>query len=183
MRLRNIATSEEGNKFLPEFINSYNGKFGNEPACSSNIHRELSSVEFKNLDRIFTWQSERSLTKNLTFQYEKSLYMIEDSVATRPLKFKQVKVYEYPYGSIKVKYGSQELKTRKYFDKLQRVSYGEIVSNKRLGMTLEKIQIQQKERNEQLVKRKSKCHFKNLHPENTTSANLRRPAYGLKNAN
>ena len=97
--------------------------------------------------------------------------MIEDSVETRPLKFKQVKVYEYPDGSIKVKYGSEELKSRRFFNELQRVSYGEIVSNKRLGLTLEKIQIQQKERNEQLVKRKSKCHLKNLYPENTTSAN------------
>ena len=171
MRLRNIATPEEGNKYLSEFIKSYNAKFGKEPACSSNIHRELSLKESENLDDIFTWQSERSLTKNLTFQYEKSLYMIEDSVETRPLKFKQVKVYEYPDGSIKVKYGSQELKARKYFDKLQRVSYGEIVSNKRLGFTLEKIQIQQKERNEQLAKRKSRCHLSKLNAVET--ANLR----------
>jgi len=173
MRLRNIATPEEGNKFLSEFIKSYNEKFGKEPACSSDIHRELSLKERNNLENIFTWQSERSLTKNLTFQYEKCLYMIEDSVETRPLKFKQVKVYEYPDGSIKVKYGSEELKSRRFFNKLQRVSYGEIVSNKRLGLTLEKIQIQQKERNEQLVKRKSKCHLKNLYPENTTTADLR----------
>jgi len=36
-----------------------------------------------------------------------------------------------------------------------------------------KIKDQQEERNEQLVNRKSKCHLKNLYPENTTSANLR----------
>jgi hypothetical protein len=172
MRLLNITTPEEGNKYLPEFITSYNAKFGKEPACSSDINRELSSKERRNLENIFTWQSERSLTKNLTFQYEKCLYMIEDSVTTRALKFKQIKVFEYPDGSIKVRYGSQELKTRKYFDKLQRVSYGEIVSNKRLGRTLEKIKVQQEERNEQLTKRKSNCHLKNIYPENTPSTNL-----------
>jgi len=45
MRLRNIATPEEGNKFLPEFIKSYNEKFGKEPACSSDIHREISLTQ------------------------------------------------------------------------------------------------------------------------------------------
>lgn len=55
MRLRNIATPEEGNMFLPEFIKSYNEKFGKEPACSSDIHRELNSRERDNLENIFTW--------------------------------------------------------------------------------------------------------------------------------
>ena len=39
------------------------------------------------------------------------------------------------------------------------------------------------ERNEQLVKRKSKCHLKNLYPENTTSADLRIQAWGFNAAN
>ena len=89
------------------------------------------------------------------------------------LKFKQVKVYEFPDGSIRVKYGNRELKTRKYFDKLQRVLHGEIVSNKRLGSTLGKIQIQQKERNEQLAKRKSMCHLNNRVTVDTPETNWR----------
>ena len=39
------------------------------------------------------------------------------------------------------------------------------------------------ERNEKLLKRKSKCHLKNLYPQNTTSADLRIQAWGFNAAN
>jgi len=41
MRLRNISSMEEGNAFLPEFIEDYNKRFGKPSKSGCNIHRPL----------------------------------------------------------------------------------------------------------------------------------------------
>jgi len=41
MRLLNISSIEDGNAFLPEFMEIYNDKFGKQPIREHNAHREL----------------------------------------------------------------------------------------------------------------------------------------------
>lgn len=142
LRLRGISNVEEANAFLPEFIETYNRKFGKEPLNSKDLHRPLGKKIANNLEEVFSWQEDRTLSQNLTLQYDKVLYLIEDSVETRKLAGKRVTVFDYYDGSIKVKYRGVELPYRK-FDKIRRVDLGAIVENERLGNVLAHIKRQQ----------------------------------------
>lgn len=79
------------------------------------------------MEDIFCWEEDRSLSNNLTLQYDKVLYLIQDSVETQKLAGKRVTVLDYYDGSIKIKYGGTELPYRR-FDKIRRVDPGAIVS-------------------------------------------------------
>jgi transposase len=142
MRLKNISNIKQGNEFLPQFITAFNDKFSKKPVNSKNMHRDI--FEHENLNEIFSWQEERSLSKNLTLQYNKVLYMIEDTLDNRQLAKNKVTVYDYYDGTIKIKHNNKELPYR-IFDKIQKVDQGEIVSNKRLGTVLNYIKKKQDE--------------------------------------
>ncbi|MGZ4982142.1 MAG: ISNCY family transposase [Methylobacter sp.] len=144
MRLMNISDIEQGNQFLPEFIDKFNKKFGVQ-IDSKNMHREL--LPHEDLNEIFSWQENRTLSKNLTLQYDKALYLIEDSVDNRSLARNKVTVFEYFDGAIKIKWNNRELPYR-IFDKIKKVDQGEIVSNKRLGAVLNFIKEKQDKNDE-----------------------------------
>jgi len=145
MRLMNISGAEQGNQFLPEFMDKFNKKFGVESVDSKNMHREL--LPHEELNEIFSWQENRTLSKNLTLQYDKALYLIEDSIDNRSLARNKVTVYEYFDGTIKIKCNNRELPYR-IFDKIKKIDQGEIVSNKRLGAVLNFIKEKQDKNDE-----------------------------------
>ena len=145
MRLMNISNAEQGNKFLPEFMGQFNKKFGIKSIDPKNMHREIMPHE--DLNEIFSWQENRTLSKNLTLQYDKALYLIEDSVDNRSLARNKVTVFEYFDGAIKIKCNNRELPYR-IFDKIKKVDQGEIVSNKRLGAVLNFIKEKQDKNDE-----------------------------------
>jgi len=145
MRLMNISNAEQGNNFLPEFMDKFNKKFGVESIDSKNMHREI--LPHEDLNEIFSWQENRTLSKNLTLQYDKALYLIEDSVDNRSLARNKVNVFEYFDGTIKIKCNNRELPYR-IFDKIKKVDQGEIVSNKRLGAVLNFIKEKQDKHDE-----------------------------------
>jgi hypothetical protein len=145
MRLMNISNAEQGNKFLPEFMSQFNKKFGIKSIDPKNMHREIMPHE--DLNEIFSWQENRTLSKNLTLQYDKALYLIEDSVDNRSLARNKVTVFEYFDGAIKIKCNNRELPYR-IFDKIKKVDQGEIVSNKRLGAALNFIKEKQDKNDE-----------------------------------
>lgn len=145
MRLMNISNAEQGNKFLPEFMGKFNKKFGIKSIDPKNMHREIMPHE--DLNEIFSWQENRTLSKNLTLQYDKALYLIEDSVDNRSLARNKVTVFEYFDGAIKIKCNNRELPYR-IFDKIKKVDQGEIVSNKRLGTVLNFIKEKQDKNDE-----------------------------------
>lgn len=132
LRLQGISNVNEANAFLPMFIEDYNSKFAKIPLNEKDLHRSLTEVELNSMEDIFCWQEDRSLSNNLTLQYDKVLYLIEDSIETRKLAGKRVTVFDYHDGSIKIKYESEELPYRT-FDKIRRVDPGAIVTNDRLG--------------------------------------------------
>jgi len=145
MRLMNISGAEQGNQFLPEFMDKFNKKIGVESVDSKNMHREL--LPHEELNEIFSWQENRTLSKNLTLQYDKALYLIEDSIDNRSLARNKVTVYEYFDGTIKIKCDNRELPYR-IFDKIKKIDQGEIVSNKRLGAVLNFIKEKQDKNDE-----------------------------------
>lgn len=146
MRLMGISGVAQGNAFLPEFMGGFNEKFGKDAINPKNSHREL--LPHDNLNEIFSWQVERTLSKNLTLQYDKILYLVEDSIDNRGLARNRVTVFDHYDGSIKIKFNGRELPYR-IFDKIQKVTQGEIVSNKRLGAVLTFIKEKQDKTDEQ----------------------------------
>ncbi|MGR5066717.1 ISNCY family transposase, partial [Photobacterium sp. DNB22_13_2] len=76
MRLQGIDTIEQANAWLPDFIADFNRRFAKPSRFPKDMHRPVrESIE--ELDDIFAWQKLRKLTKSLTFQYDKVLYLID----------------------------------------------------------------------------------------------------------
>lgn len=76
MRLKGIKTIEEGNRFLEEFLPIFNNKFSREAMKSGNLHRPLEQ-EY-DISRTLARYEERTLTKDLTFQFKSTHYRIFD---------------------------------------------------------------------------------------------------------
>ena len=83
LRLAGIASIAAANAFLPAFMADYNARFGKEPAQAADGHRPLACDCV--LDDVFAWKEERTVTKNLTLQYDKVLFLLEPNETTRPL--------------------------------------------------------------------------------------------------
>ena len=144
LRLRGISTPEAGNAYLPEFGADYNKRFGREPQSPHDAHRPVREDE--DLERIFTWQEERKLSKNLTLHYKRVTYLVEPGPETLPLGGNRCRVHEYEDGRIEVRHEGQLLPCRVFGDPAPRVQQADIVANKRLGTVLAEIQKDQRER-------------------------------------
>ena len=144
LRLRGISTPEAGNAYLPEFRADYNQRFGREPLSPHDAHRPVRDDE--HLDRIFTWQEERKLSKNLTLSYKRVTYLIDPGPETLLLAGERCRIHEHEDGRIEVRHAGQLLPCRVFFDKVPRVPQTAIVANKRLGAVLSQIRADQQER-------------------------------------
>ena len=105
MRLRDICTMEEGNKFLPEFIEEYNERFGKEPRVLEDAHRPLRTEE--DLERLFAHRATRKLSKSLSFQYEGVSYQV-NPVCPNRLRSSYVNILKRPGKPILIESGGQE---------------------------------------------------------------------------
>ncbi|QQX88551.1 ISNCY family transposase [Cupriavidus necator] len=143
LRLRNISTMEAANAFMAEFIADYNARFAKLPRNNHNAHRSLRPDE--NLDLIFAWREPRCVSKSLTIQYDKMLYLLTDTPEHRKLAGHYIDVYHYPDGRIEPRANGTALPYTIY-DKLSEVDQGAIVDNKRLGHVLQLAQYVQEKR-------------------------------------
>lgn len=76
MRLLGISDIETANAYLPTFIEDHNRRFAVDALSSEDAHRKnLPTVEEMNL--IFSYQEERTISKNLEFSYENMIYQIK----------------------------------------------------------------------------------------------------------
>jgi hypothetical protein len=80
LRLRDIATIDEANEYLPEFIVDHNKRFAVDPRSPDDLHR---SAEGFDLPRILCYRHERIVSTERTFQIGQAVYAIEDR-AIRP---------------------------------------------------------------------------------------------------
>jgi hypothetical protein len=87
------------------------------------------------LDDIFSWQETRKLSKSLTFRYDKMIYLVEPTEENTRIAGENIKVFDYPDGTLAFKYGYRAL-SYQVFDKLDCIDQGQIVDNKRLGAVL-----------------------------------------------
>ncbi|MDP3185174.1 MAG: ISNCY family transposase [Anaerolineales bacterium] len=102
MRLRGISSLEAGNAYLPEFINDFNRRFGVEPISQHDAHRPLAAQD--DFARILAWQEPRTLSKNLTVQFEKVVYQVQTERPTYAMRNARVTVCKDACGNITLLY-------------------------------------------------------------------------------
>ena len=141
LRLERISTIADANAWIDAFVDTYNLRFSKNPHLPHDVHRPLQPYE--DLDGTFTWQEPRTLSRSLSLQYDKVLYLVDPSKENQSLAGRRVTVIDFPDGRIKIRYEGRELAYRE-FDKLTHVHQGEVVSNKRLGAALAYIANKQK---------------------------------------
>lgn len=107
MRLRGISSIEEGNRYLKEeFIEAHNKQFGKAPAEPQNGHKPLNPKE--DLEKILATQEERSITKNLTIQYNNQVYQLKTNTPNR-MRYKKVITIERPGKALIIEYQGRKV--------------------------------------------------------------------------
>jgi transposase len=140
LRLAGAATLADGNALLPAFMADYNARFAKAPANKHDLHRPVRAGD--DLDDAFAWKEERTLSRALTLQYDKVLFILDPCDQAKAAIGKRVTVVDYPDGRLSIRYNGVELAYRT-FDKIQQVDQGAIADNKRLGAVLAMIRDQQ----------------------------------------
>jgi transposase len=133
MRLRGIRSQEAGNAYLPEFIQDFNQRFREEPRSEVDAHRPLTAKE--DLARILTWQETRTLSKNLTLQFHKTVYQIQTQRPSYALRNAQVTVCVNAQEEITILYNGKSLPYTLYHPQAQQA---DIVPAKLLDQALQK---------------------------------------------
>lgn len=141
LRLAGVTGIEDGNAFLPGFIEQYNAKFAKSPARPDNLHRAMN-VEPDRLADVLCWRDTRNLSKQLTLMYERKKYMLEVNDITRDLVGKDVDTFAFPDGRFQIRWKGVALPYT-VFDKNQRVTHAAITENKLLGDQLAWVKKQQ----------------------------------------
>jgi hypothetical protein len=153
LRFHKISTMKEANEFLPTFIDDFNCRFAVVPRNPHNAHREL--LPDHNLKEIFTQRETRWLSKNLTFQYQNTIYQIKTERESYALRNTKVMIYEYPDGTVKVFYKRKSLDFTAYKEQIKQ---GEIVDAKRVNEVIDQLRQAQPKDSEKLRYRPSRKH-------------------------
>jgi hypothetical protein len=135
LRLGCVSSIAGGNKFLDAFRRDYNARFGRIPASDHDAHRKLIKSELVRLDDIFCWQESRAVTRALTIQYDKVIYLITPNTENNAIAGQHVTVFDYPDGRLKIRFEGRELPYT-VFDRLSQIRQADIVNSKRLGSVL-----------------------------------------------
>jgi transposase len=144
LRLRGICDMAAGQAFLPEFREDYNRRFARPPRNAHDAHRPLQ--EHERPDEIFTIHEDRRVSDNLTLNYKRVLFVIEDTEQNRRLRRHRVSVHEHADGTITLHHAGRVLGHHAHPKDQARITQGAIVENKRLADTLEWIAAQQRQR-------------------------------------
>jgi hypothetical protein len=145
LRLRGIQTIEAANAFAPAFTAAYNARFAKPPKSDYNAHRPLRAEE--DLDTLLTWREPRHVTKSLTVQYDRVIYLLEDTLANRKLIGRYLEVWEYPDGRIEIRADGASLPYVPY-DRLAQIDQGAVIDHKRLSHALQVAQALQAQRDD-----------------------------------
>jgi transposase len=132
MRLRGISSLDAGNAYLTEFMEDFNRRFAVEPHSQLDVHRPLTSQD--NLAIILTWQETRSLSKNLTLQFDKLVYQIQTNRPTYALRHARVTICQDISGKVFILYKNKPLDYTIFH--LQ-PKQSEVVSSKEIDLALQ----------------------------------------------
>lgn len=134
LRLQNINSMEEGNRFLATFIEEgFNQKFSVVAKSPVNLHRPLTPQD--HLDDILVQKHTRRLSKQLTLSYESSIYQIQTDHPTYAMRHAAVTVQEDAKGVISIQYHGTSLVHRV----IERNPKSEIVDSKHVNLTVDRV--------------------------------------------
>jgi len=103
MRLRNISTIKEANKFLKSYWPKHNKRFAVKPLKEGNLHRPVP--EGMDLDTILCRKTEHPLRNDFTIAHDKKLYQILNRTVGKKLT-----VEERISGAMYITYKGSRLK-------------------------------------------------------------------------
>lgn len=103
LRLRGINDTEAANAFLPAFIESYNARFAIPPQSPINAHRSVLHGADE-LALILSLHHTRTLSKNLTFQFNNQEYQLQRQGKGSSLRGAKVTVCGHFDGQVTVLY-------------------------------------------------------------------------------
>jgi len=107
LRLRSISSWQAGNAYLGEFMNDFNQRFAVQPRSALDAHRSLTTQD--DLDHTLTWQETRTLSKNLTLQFRKTVYQIQTPRPTYAMRHAVVTVCLDAQNNISILYKGKAL--------------------------------------------------------------------------
>ncbi|WP_118186248.1 ISNCY family transposase, partial [Paraburkholderia phosphatilytica] len=133
LRLRGISSREVANAWAPSFIADFNRRFAKPPASDHDAHRALRADE--DLRQILAYRVPRKVTASLTVQYDRVMYLLDDTATNRQLVHQYLEVVEYPDGRIELQADGVVVPYREY-DRIPNIDQGAEVDNKRLAQAL-----------------------------------------------
>ena len=96
-----ISTIEEADRFLEEvFIPRFNAKFSVVTQKKRNLHRALTEIDKKNLDKIFSEQNTRAVNNDFTIKLKGKWYQLAEQQPTLVLRKDKVLIEERIDGSM-----------------------------------------------------------------------------------
>ena len=124
LRLRNICSMEEGNAFLPEFIEKHNSQFSVEAKETDDLHEKISP---ESIIEAFKYKEERMLSKNLELSYCGRILQITTENPTWAMRGAKVQITEDLDGKIEINFQGKKLD---YKELLVKDSQGRIINKK-----------------------------------------------------
>jgi transposase len=149
MRLRTLSSIEEGNAYIPEFIEQYNKRFAVEAADSQDAHRTLYHTPEK-LRQILSVQTNRKVSKNLELSHNCILYQLVSSGLGYHLRHTTVTVCERIDGEVDIVYKEKSLPYKK---KINEVKSPLIVDTKELNSLVDRMVMKQSSQTQGLLRR------------------------------
>jgi transposase len=134
MRLRGISSIAAANAYAPDFIADFNRRFARVPRDPEDAHRPLRRQD--DLARIFTHQETRSLSKNLTLQYNRVIYQIQTKRPSYALRYATVLVREDAVGQVTIEYKGKPLAYTVHHEQARQA---EVVPSKQLSWKLDTV--------------------------------------------
>jgi hypothetical protein len=107
LKMRGIKNIEEANAFLPIFIKIYNNNFSKKPMSNVDAHRPLEGYE---ITQILCRRETRTLLSDCVFQFNNTLYKVQDIPNLRRKTKRKVTIYLTRDGELRVFHGVKELK-------------------------------------------------------------------------
>ena len=100
MRIRSISSIDQANEFLPEFTHDYVEKFAIKPRSTVDMHRPL--FKGMSLSKVLCTKEERILSKNLTCQYQDTIYQVITNRSPYALRHTSVSICERFDGALTI---------------------------------------------------------------------------------
>jgi hypothetical protein len=107
LRLEGISDRASANAYLETFRQDFNQRFALPPRSCHDAHRPLLATD--NLEHILSHQETRTLTQNLTLQYDRAIYQIQTERPTYALRNAKVTVCQKASGEVAILYQDKPL--------------------------------------------------------------------------